>query len=407
MWTHKKVIIITSAILTAVISFIGCINNSSTPQDVRGTQYAGASTCISCHKNINDSYVHTAHYNTSRIASATSINGSFTPPANEFAYSASMKVIMEKHGDKFYQTAYVNGIKTESHPFDIAIGSGRKAQTYLYHAGDEIHQLPISYFVPSASWANSPGFPANTIFFSRNIPSNCFSCHASAANIEVVQTGSLTPREKYLPGQQILSIDCERCHGPAKLHVEYQTAHPGDKVAKYITSIKTLSRTQKTDLCGICHSGNKNWQKSIFEFKPGDALDNYRFPDFMHPDANSIDVHGNQVQLLMASKCYQQSATLTCISCHNVHEKESQDMAVLSQKCIACHTQANHNFCTLKPEAGVVLQANCIDCHMPAIPSKNVTLLTNSKESPSPDYIRTHLIAIYNKKKTAVKRNGE
>lgn len=394
---HKKILLITSAILIAVISFISCMNNDSTTfEDIRGKEYAGASSCITCHKNITESYVHTAHHNTSRISSAENIKGSFTPRVNEFLYSDSMKVIMEKKGDKFYQTAYVNGIETESHPFDITIGSGRKAQTYLYHAGDEIRQLPISYFVPASSWANSPGFPANTIFFSRNIPSKCFGCHASAANVEVVQTGSLELSENYLPGQQLLSIDCERCHGPAKLHVEYHTAHPDERVAKFVPVIKTLTRQQKIDMCGICHSGNKKEEKSVFEFKPGDDLRDYQEPDFMHADVNKMDVHGNQVQLLMGSKCYQQSKDLTCLSCHNPHNDEEQNIALFSQKCMTCHTEAKHNFCTMKPPPGVLLQSNCIDCHMPALPSKKVTLLTNHQESPNPDYIRTHLIAVYN-----------
>ncbi|MEO8110535.1 MAG: multiheme c-type cytochrome [Ginsengibacter sp.] len=400
---HKKILLITSTILIAVIGFISCINNNNPmPEDVRGKDYAGASTCISCHKNIADIYIHSAHHNTSRISSAENIDGSFTSPANEFVYSDSMKVTMEKKGNTFYQTAYINGAETESHPFNITIGSGRKAQTYLYHAGDEIHQLPISYFMPTASWANSPGFPANNIFFSRNIPSKCFGCHASAANVEVVQTGSLELSEKYLPGQQLLSIDCERCHGPAKLHADYHTAHPGETVPKYITVITKLSRQQKMDMCGVCHSGNKKELKSVFEFKPGDDLHDYQEPDFMHVDINKMDVHGNQVQLLMASKCYQQSKDLNCLSCHNAHGDEIQNMALFSQKCMVCHTEANHNFCTMKPAPGLVLQANCIDCHMPALPSKKVTLLTNHQESPRPDYIRTHLIAVYNKLNNAI-----
>ncbi len=402
---HKKISIVTATILIVITGSISCMDDGdTTSEDVRGKDFAGANTCITCHRNISESYVHTAHHNTSRIASAKSIDGSFSAPSNEFVYSDEMKVVMEQKGDKFYQTAYVDGKQTESHPFDIAMGSGRKAQTYLYHEGDEIHQLPVSYFAPFASWANSPGFPANTIFFTRIIPSKCFGCHASAANVEVVQKASLELSEKYLPGQQLLSIDCERCHGPAKLHVDYQAAHPAEKQAKYIIVIKKLSRQQKMDMCGVCHSGNKEGQKSIFAFRPGDALSDYHEPDFIHTDINKMDVHGNQVQLLMGSKCYQQSKNLTCLSCHNPHNDEEQNMALFSQKCMTCHTEAKHNFCTMKPPPGVLLQSNCIDCHMPALPSKNITLLTNHKESPSPDYIRTHLIAVYDElNKTLIK----
>jgi hypothetical protein len=62
---------------------------------------------------------------------------------------------------------------------------------------------------------------------------------------------------------------------------------------------------------------------------------------------------------------------------------------------MTCHSEANHNFCTLKNVAKEKMQTNCIDCHMPAKPSKVITLLTRMKENPLPDYIRTHLIEVY------------
>ncbi len=253
MGLKNKILIISTVIFIAIVFFASCINTTDEVPDIRGQEYAGAKACAGCHKNEYDSYRHTAHHNTSRKASDSSILGSFTAPANEFVYSDNMKEKKKKNGDRLFQTGYVNGKKTESHAFDIAIGSGRKAQTYLFYEGDAIHQLPVSYFVPAASWANSPGFPATYISFARSIPSACFGCHASAANVETVQTGSLELAEKYIPGQQLLSIDCERCHGPARRHVDYQTEHPADKTPRYIALINTLNRTQKMDMCGLCH----------------------------------------------------------------------------------------------------------------------------------------------------------
>jgi len=42
-----------------------------------------------------------------------------------------------------------------------------------------------------------------------------------------------------------------------------------------------------------------------------------------------------------------------------------------------------------------VLKANCIDCHMPALPSKKIFLEVEDKAKSTPDLIRTHLISIY------------
>jgi len=38
---------------------------------------------------------------------------------------------------------------------------------------------------------------------------------------------------------------------------------------------------------------------------------------------------------------------------------------------------------------------NCIDCHMPALPSNTITFLVNGQDQPMHDLIRTHLVAIY------------
>jgi hypothetical protein len=64
---------------------------------------------------------------------------------------------MEKKKNRFFQTAYISGDVSQSEPFDIVIGSGRKGQTYLYWKDDKIFQLPVSYYTPTDSWVNSPG----------------------------------------------------------------------------------------------------------------------------------------------------------------------------------------------------------------------------------------------------------
>lgn len=382
------------AITSSIVFFISCIDTKDKHADIRGPKYAGDATCTSCHKNVYDSYLHSAHKNTSRLASQTSILGNFSPGHNTYIYDSIDKVVMEKIGNDFFQTEYINGVKNASYRFDIAIGSGRKAQTYLFHLGDEIHQLPVSWFIPSTSWANSPGFP-HKAYFSRNIPTGCFGCHASAANVNVVQTGSLDLTEKFIPGQQLLGIDCERCHGPAAEHVEYHTEHPGEKIGKYITDIRTLSRTQKMDMCGVCHSGIKKAIQPVFNFKPGDKIDDYYYPSALHPSADKMDVHGTQVQFIMASQCYIKSNDLTCNSCHDPHQKERENLATFSQRCMNCHTEANHNFCKMAPQLGETIKSNCIDCHMPAKPSNVIQLLTNGNQKPLPDFIRTHVVAVY------------
>lgn len=391
----KKTFIVLLFVLAGFACFFGCLNNTNEQKDARGSAYAGSETCNTCHKIEYNSYLHTAHHHASMPANDSTIYGAFTPPNNEFIFAGDRKVVMQKTDSGFYQTSYYHGERKESHRFDIVVGSGRKAQTYLYHDGDEIHQLPMSYFVTAKTWANSPGFPVNEISFSRNIPSGCFGCHASTANVAYRKTGSLQITEKYIEGQQILGIDCERCHGPGKQHVSYQTSHPNDTIAHYITPVNKLTRIQQMDMCGVCHSGRKTAQKPLFTFMPGDELDEYYYADVIIPSADKRDVHGSQVPLLKASKCYRMSSSLTCMSCHNPHVNEKDSIKLFSQRCMNCHSEANHNFCKMTGRSVANIKSNCIDCHMPARVSKLITLLTNGKQAPIPDMIRTHLIAVY------------
>ena len=124
-------------------------------------------------------------------------------------------------------------------------------------------------------------------------------------------------------------------------------------------------------------------------------MKDYYYPDLTPLNTANMDVHGTQTQLLMESQCYRRSATLTCITCHDPHQNEQGRLKVFSQRCMACHSEANHNFCTEKKVSAEKIQNNCIDCHMPAKPSKTITLLTRMKENSLPDYIRTHLITEY------------
>ena len=156
--------------------------------------------------------------------------------------------------------------------------------------------------------------------------------------------------------------------------------------------ISALNRVQQTDQCALCHSGLRKVQQSLFNFKPGDALNDFYAPEFGRLDTANLDVHGNQTQLMMASKCFQQSNKLTCNTCHNVHVKERDDMTVFEQRCKDCHQQVKHSF------ADNTVQSNCVKCHMPLKPSSLITLLTNQKGVAVPDSIRTHLIAVYDVK---------
>lgn len=290
--------------------------------------------CAICHKDIAASFARTAHANASRLATADSILGSFAPGSNEMQTRATgVYFRMEQREDgRFFQTGVERGGRSRTEPFDLVIGSGRRGQSYLYWRGGLLFQLPVSYHVGTGRWINSPGYPDGEVHFNRGIPPQCLGCHAANFRLEKTAAGSV----RYAPGHT-LGIGCAQCHGEAAQH-------------------EGLRRAAGIDTCARCHSG----------------LEDERPPE--------PDVHGNQVGLLRASRCFQKSPSMTCVTCHNVHQVE-RDPAALSARCVSCHATPRHRTAA----AASSLAGRCVECHMPMLPSKLIEVQS----------YRTHRIAIY------------
>jgi hypothetical protein len=110
--------------------------------------------------------------------------------------------------------------------------------------------------------------------------------------------------------------------------------------------------------------------------------------------AGDIDVHGNQAGLLALSKCFQLTA-MTCMNCHNVHEKEADNVALFSQRCTTCHSDGHQPGCKMTATLGPSIKQNCIDCHMPKQPSHAVAVYLQGAAAPTPALLRTHYIKAY------------
>lgn len=381
----QKTIGILVLFVTITICFVKCIQQSSV-SDPRGTQYAGAETCIQCHKNISDNYTHSNHFKTSATVIFDSLKKALLNTKTSVGFPNGHIVKLEESGNGIFQTETNGDSKLASEKMDMVFGSGEKAATFGYWKGEQLFQLPLTYLSGLHLWTNSPGFPINHPYFTRPIISRCFECHSSYVYHYNENTKPLEITEKFKANTIVYGIDCERCHGPAKQHVDFHKEHPTEKNANFIVSIKSLSRTQQSDLCGTCHSGNPVSLKSIFAFTPGDSLSNYYmyYPgSFTNPD-----VHGMQMQLLQQSACYKKS-TLTCLTCHNPHKSEEKAQATFLATCMSCHQHSAHS------TQMVAEKKNCITCHMPLRASKSLDFNNSTENKSIPYKLRTHRIAIY------------
>ncbi len=395
MQSRKQTILIVAFALIIYLAntrWVGTAVKQDRPVGARSdsSAFIGSAACAVCHQNIYATHILTAHYLDSRPAAGKFIKGSFDKKNNRFTYNSHMQVIMEQKKDRYFQTALFNGTVMESESIDVVIGSGRKGQTYLYWDGDRLFQLPVSYFTSLDSWCNSPGYPTNLIYFNKQVGAQCMECHGTYARTEEQrEKGTVFDKSTILYG-----IDCERCHGAGAGHAAFHTAHPGEKTGRFILNAARMSRQQRLDACALCHSGLRTPLEPPFSFRVGDRLDNFSTPGYAADSVSSLDVHANQYGLLSSSKCFKMDDRMDCSSCHQVHANEFNSPEVFSRRCMNCHNDASHSVCSLPAVKQQALSTNCIDCHMPALPSRKIILALSGLDSTR-DLVRTHHIGIY------------
>jgi transposase-like protein len=255
--------------------------------------------------------------------------------------------------------------------------------------------MPVTYYTAADRWSNSPGFPEKKVGIDKVITSRCLECHLTYA--EGVG-GTAEEPHSFNPDKIIYGVDCEKCHGPAAAHVSYHASSPKDTAAKYIVNPARLSRNLQMDICALCHAGNITKSKPSFTFTAGKELKDHftiRSLDEAAVNNEGVDVHGNQLGLLKASQCYIKSSTLTCNTCHNTHVNERGQTALFSQRCMGCHNTTAAEFKTPTHNSITAIEKNCIDCHMPAQPSRAIAVFVEGEEAARASLLRTHLIKIY------------
>jgi hypothetical protein len=357
----------------------------------------GDAACVRCHAQVSGTYAHTSHHLTSQLPSRATILGSFQPPANVLVISAPsgpasseeprLSFKMEARTDGFYQTAQADlGEQhlTRSERFDVVVGNGTRGQTYLYWKQDGLFELPVSFWSTGSQWINSPGYRDGTANFARHVDARCLECHATYAKALSADPQSNTFDRASLR----LGISCESCHGPGAEHVAVQSAGPvpGDRT---ILNPARFPRDRQIDQCALCHNGTARQELAqAFSYVPGQELSRYLAPNGAD-QADSPDVHGNQVGLLKRSACFRGSPAMTCSTCHNTHAAEPT-AAAASATCMQCHRIQS---CPEAVHQGKASAERCVACHMPMIETNAIVSETAGRTIRTS--IRTHWIKVY------------
>ncbi|MFM1807425.1 MAG: hypothetical protein RLZZ242_150 [Bacteroidota bacterium] len=365
-----------------------------------GMAYVSMTTCVSCHEAIVESHMQTAHFKTSSISDFSDQLHLFAPGANELLLADQSKAEFVLEDDQAYQRWFERGETsvTFSDAMEITIGSGHRGQSFLYWKGNSLYQHQGSISGDGEQWINSPGYPSR-LEPPRPIMPRCLECHATYAQQSDLETSR--PTNTYLSRDILFGMQCQTCHGEAAAHVDFHRKHPEERVPQYILKYSDLTQKQRIDACALCHSGSRpnKWdpEKRIFvpsfTYQVGDDLDEFLEPDKLAAREGAVaDIHANQVNLLMNSKCFQQTEAMDCTTCHDPHSFERGNYRKFSAKCINCHAGPKHSEATLTLEGANF--EDCASCHMPFNESKAMQLELDVN-ALTPVRIRNHLIAIY------------
>jgi Cytochrome c554 and c-prime len=386
-------------ILTASCSVLFAFSNPTSrlrfaAPDSNG--YVGDEACRTCHSEEFKGYEQTRHHRTSQLPTRATVLGKFTAGSDTMdTLDPQVNFRMNAKSDAFFETAIISKPahkQTRTERIDLVVGSGRKGQTYLYWKGDQLFELPVSYWTATDRWVNSPGYLDGSADFDRPITPRCLECHATSfASLPA-------PGYHFDKSNFTLGISCERCHGPSAEHVRRHAASASASTANPNPSQSFepplppvgIDRARQIDICAQCHGGMGESVNPPFSYRPGEPLANSIKLEPFNPRAR-VDVHGNQVALLEKSRCFQSSATMHCSTCHDLHAPE-REAAGYSDRCLTCHKPETCPTFAKMPHQEIT---NCIDCHMPIQLSKSLVLDVDEQQVGA--QVRTHWIRVYPK----------
>ena len=163
---------------------------------------------------------------------------------------------MEAQGGRFLPNRgrrLAGALAERSERMDVVIGSGVRGQSYLYWHGEQLFELPVSYWSDGGRWINSPGYKNGTMNFARAVTPRCLECHATsirAAFARTLPAIAMTSRAWCWASPANAATGRARTTWPC---IELRATHP--PAAEAILNPAKFSRDRQVDLCALCHNG--------------------------------------------------------------------------------------------------------------------------------------------------------
>ena len=357
-----------------------------TPSLLTGSEdsgYADPGTCAVCHRKIAETYLQTgmgrSFYRPSR---ETTVGSDSAKQTYYHQPSDSYFTMLWRDGNAYQRRHQIDAsggqINVMEKRVDFILGSGNHARAFLNRTvRNTLVELPLGWYAEQGGYmAMNPGYDrADHDGFRRNISYDCMFCHNGYPKIP---TGHDRPFAEPVYSDRLPEgIDCQRCHGPGRLHAD--RAKAGAKPAtirEAIVNPARLSAERREEVCIQCHlettsfplpNSIQRYDRGPFAYRPGQPLSaDWLFFDHA-PGTGRDDKFEivNAVYRMRRSRCYLANPNaLQCTTCHNPHEVPRGAEAVrhYDAACRRCH---GSDFNKTVAAGKHTTATGCADCHMP------------------------------------------
>jgi hypothetical protein len=344
--------------------------------DVR---YVGDENCVGCHDDVIETYRN--HPMARTLAPIAAVAAAFPDDKahhNPFE-SQGARYTIERTGNRvMHRCARVDAagrpVCEQTYDVRYAVGSAKHGVSYVTDLDGHLVQTPISWFTQKQRWDVSPGFEKVESWY-RPVHGNCLFCHANRAELH---EGSIN---RYDPsGFDGRGIGCERCHGPAELHLRRLERHEKVQggIDYTIVNPKHLDHARREAVCQQCHlEGEARVARRGLRFqdyRPGLPLESV-MNVFVNVTGEGADQKAvNHVEQMYLSTCFRRGSEgrkLGCISCHDPHRAVGREERATwyRGRCLTCHQPES---CTAPAADRRAKADSCIACHMPPYGSSDI-----------------------------------
>jgi len=305
-------------------------------------RYVGGSACAQCHAPLTAKRL--ANPMSRALALVADCEVLKNHPRLNFRNGPYTYQIVRDGNRSLYTIS--DGPNSISEPVLYCFGQGKAGQTYVFQHRGVFYESRVSYY------QEIQGLDF-TILHTHSVPESleeglgrpmtmeaaqgCFACHSTAA-----VSASQLQLDHLMPG-----VTCEGCHGPGEKHIVAIKA--GSTNLQIFNPAKLDADELSQEVCGACHVG---FEKALLMPKQG-GMNNLRYQPYR----------------IFNSRGHRGDPRISCVACHDPHDKLSEDTAFYDSKCLACHLTTRNQIKTEVRSAPAcpVSKQQCPTCHMPKI----------------------------------------